>query len=333
LVKGFKEGPEVTTSYKHAYSEVWREFWAVAQDIGVDNISIRKVQAHLDPDKIPRGTPAWVDAVGNGVADHWAKEGALLHPGAKNKEVASRRKAVDNTVIEACRWIAKRAAQANEDPRDCSGKSRPRRARTGEARVQIVHDVAPLTASPGWHHCRSCGMRATRAGKLTGGTCHGHLLVAQTVHISHNLLAAPGLVMCTKCGAYASHHGRFLRQPCRQATKTGKRNIKAFGKGVHPLSGEALAGEDGAPAACLPSTGPALRPQPVALGADEDRPPPRSSSSGGQVAHLDGGFDCPEADPWADLDGWLSEAGHDEPWEEILHGPDSWEEDPWMEPP
>ena len=55
LVKGFKEGPEVTTSYKHAYSDVCREFWAVAHDIGVDNISIRKVQAHLDPDKIPPG--------------------------------------------------------------------------------------------------------------------------------------------------------------------------------------------------------------------------------------------------------------------------------------
>lgn len=138
LVDGFGKGREFTTSFKHSYNEVWVEFWRAIEDVGIDNVSIVKVQAHVDPAKVPKNTLAWTNAFGNDLADKWAGAGALKHPGTDVADaLARRRKAAENTAFKVGVWIAGRAAQANEEPRDCSGKRmdrRPKKARSSSWR-------------------------------------------------------------------------------------------------------------------------------------------------------------------------------------------------------
>ena len=77
-------------------------------DIGQDMIKIVKVPAHVDPDKIPKGEPAWVDAVGNTAADAWAKEGALMHPGiSEAKKLGEARKAFlkEERILKIWRFV------------------------------------------------------------------------------------------------------------------------------------------------------------------------------------------------------------------------------------
>ena len=66
-----------------------------------------------------------------------------------------------------CLWIGRRAADTNQDPRDCSGKRRPRKAKA-KSDLAVTHAVDTMAGSPGWWACSACG---SFPGKFYGIYC------------------------------------------------------------------------------------------------------------------------------------------------------------------
>jgi len=189
LVDGIAAGKDKTCGPKQAYSEVWRELWAAIEDVGPDQVRFLKVPAHVNPDNLPRGSEAWLNAVGNGLADVWAKAGAREHPQPAVPDQPARRK-LDSFVHQVCTWIGRRAALANQEPRDNTGKASASHARRTHSRsLHLAHDVSPLAGSSGWWFCKCCGKRATDEARLSRQWCRGVGQVLAGMHRSHTPLA------------------------------------------------------------------------------------------------------------------------------------------------
>jgi len=234
--------------------------------------------------------------------------------------IAKNRRRVEATAKAVGRWIGRRSADANNDPRDCSGKRQDRRTRA-ERGLALTHEVVALTTSNGWWHCRACGTRATSQKRLQEGRCFGRRMAAQHVHVSHNTIDLPELTFCTKCGAYATFHGRLLKAQCKPATSTGRHNLAAISSGWHPFKGGRLAGR------------PLIAPPPHPVVADpeeETAPPPDPLVLQPARAAGPAMLDMAEVDPFLELDAWLeAEPNEGEDWPEDLLNL----EVPWAEPP
>ena len=276
LVDGFKNGQKHTISAKHSYSEVWREFWEAAADVGPD--LARKKSQQL------------------------AKQVGI--------------------------WIGRRAANANTEPRDCSGKKKGR-ARAQAEDLTVTHDVVPLEGSPGWWHCRQCESRAISEKTLKGKRCHGRLHVTRGAHLTHNLLCHPGFAFCTGCGYHATHHNRMLASRCTRVgpdrqplSVTGGKNLAKISQGIHPLTKAKLAGS----AAPVPRERPPLGP------VDFGPPDTLTAAETADVPPVPA-WDVAEVDPFDDLAAWLDQAGEEDTGAWFDEGPVRWEDGPWLEPP
>ena len=60
------------------------------------------------------GSKEWFHAVGNQVADKWAKKGADAHPSPKQSDRKERGK-LDSMVEHVCKWIGTRCHAANTE--------------------------------------------------------------------------------------------------------------------------------------------------------------------------------------------------------------------------
>ena len=110
---GFRNGPEITTSWGREYADVWRAFWTAAEDFGRDYIRVVKVKAHLSRTAMQSGDYdiTFQQWEGNRKADEQAKKGALLH--GVGREAKTRAAKTDETVLQCAVWIGCSAARTH----------------------------------------------------------------------------------------------------------------------------------------------------------------------------------------------------------------------------
>ena len=80
LLDGWELGDGAFTDARAMCGEAWRLFWFAARDFGLDNITVRKVKAHLSYRDVQEGRVDFIDWMGNQAADAEARKGVLLHP-------------------------------------------------------------------------------------------------------------------------------------------------------------------------------------------------------------------------------------------------------------
>ena len=73
---GFHQGPYF--EHKGAFADFWRFWWADWQRLSC-RVLVHKVKAHQSIEALEIGSTQRFLAMGNDLADHWAKEGAKQH--------------------------------------------------------------------------------------------------------------------------------------------------------------------------------------------------------------------------------------------------------------
>ena len=218
FVKGWEKGRLWCEAPGRSHADVWRQFWQVAYDFGIQGITVHKVKAHATQKMVDDGEVDAVDRWGNNQADDAAKKGAALHP---STDKAAKDLRTSRLVATACaQWLgvglecAQRvgalpaeltAAQKASRPRLCAGR-----------RVEVVPDEV-------WREERR----------------HDHLSL--DAHQSHSLHKVGPYFFCTACGCYGAERLVALAAPCQRETTASRRYLlKRLIAGCHPRTGQHL---------------------------------------------------------------------------------------------
>ena len=107
VVDGYRAGKKITTSSSYEAADLWRDFWAIVEEIGGDKagtggVAIEKVKAHSTWADIVEGRVNQSDHVGNNAADKAAKEALAV---AKSDSPATEFNAAIARAVLWAKWI------------------------------------------------------------------------------------------------------------------------------------------------------------------------------------------------------------------------------------
>ena len=197
VVGGFKKGKTVTTGSGHEAADLWREAWALKEEIegGTEGeeerrIAVEKVKAHTTWAEVVTGKVGHMDHVGNAAADKGAKEALAV---AKAEALAEAYNAELAAAVLWAKWLVEyatiwdpRQPQVEEDKveraieREEEGRGREQRAE----RSTMTHE---LWKGGRGLRCRRCGRESTTTRTVPSfgvdackGTAVGKLKQADT---------------------------------------------------------------------------------------------------------------------------------------------------------
>ena len=215
FVHGWGRGKAWCTAPGRSHADVWREFWKVAEDFGVEAITVVKVKGHATQAMVDGGVVSEVDRWGNEQADAAAKKGAALHP-----DVSSTIEAIQGQRSQAQQcalWLGaglEAAQQRGALPKELTASQKQDRPRSRpRKRVEILRDEV-------WH-------AEHRQAHLTEGAHHSH-----AVH------RAGPFFFCVHCGCYGAQRLVALAAPCpMEATPSRRYLLNRLLDGRHPRTG------------------------------------------------------------------------------------------------
>ena len=229
---------------RRPHGGIWREAAdLISRERGPKEVS--KVKAHQDEASEGLDDRERARIKGNAAADEWAKLGVDMHvlDGRKHREG-----------LMAAKWASRVARELGAVLAGWPGTFELFGELTKRGKVQSAADGEKGTRShhfawfDGRRRCQDCWLLPRRAEHECKSKCAGvpsgivsilkdpkghDLRMARTVESDLTTL------WCATCGAFATTVPRELRKPCRgKAFQSGHLWLKAFRKGMHPLSGE-----------------------------------------------------------------------------------------------
>ena len=229
----FKGGRRCCTGGQHVHADIWLEIWRCLDDIGPDQVEVRKVKAHASLTDVEMGRITAADRIGNGWADEAAKKGARCHP---RDEAATRR--VHLTAKMATQVGKYATSFAVQFPRygttpKAERAERPKQERQAkEATRTGGHQISTLA---GRYRCLACGRSSHALGHLANtACCPGNRRGARRHQVW--IGGADGdTAFCRRCGAYSRTHSRLLRSSCRGfASASGRRELRRLVRDAWP---------------------------------------------------------------------------------------------------
>ena len=218
FVDGWFRGKRWCTEAGRAHADVWRQFWVIAEDFGLEAIVVEKVKAHTTQAQVDAGVISEVDRWGNAQADEAAKRGAAMHPDID--ETIVMQKELREDAKQCALWLGvglEAALRTGVMPKELTASDKAERQRcTQLKRINIVADDT-------WHAERH------QAHVSTGA------------HPSHALQKAGPVYFCARCGCYGAQRLVALAAPCAQETTPSRKYfLNRLLEGRHPRSGEPL---------------------------------------------------------------------------------------------
>ena len=210
------------------------------------------VKAHQDLAVAEKGSEAWLDILGNFLADVKAKEAVLQHPPAQGGEMDR----AQSDGERMTRWLQYVGKAVVLWPGHAKFKKLPKRHRQKElaARAAVVHDRLQTAVGDQAHQhdwqwrasasrwvCSKCLRHTTVRHKFRTG-CAGlakKILQVFDTALGHTLVAfdmEPGFILCcSACGGWCDQHPKDLLKECRRGMTRGARcDAKALLAGTHP---------------------------------------------------------------------------------------------------
>jgi len=217
-------------------SEMWEKIMDRAEDIGVTEVKVTKVKAHLGLAHVGIRITA-ADFYGNQEADTAAKAGADEHPIIATVLRAGR--AVRDLQKRVCRYIGRALARYGKDiPRDVEET-------TKAARKEAAKDTR-CSYGP---HARWLGnVVKTRGGRWRCQICSRSGATPQAMQAmeclgddnGHRRWELGPFVFCDKCGAFTEKRMRALGRQCQGGKRNGLGALaskKRLIAGKHPITG------------------------------------------------------------------------------------------------
>ena len=216
FVGGWHRGRSWCTAASRTHADVWRKFWDVAEDFGIENIHVVKVKGHATQADLDNDLSTPMDKWGNDLADQQAKRGAALHPVCQ--ATAAERQAEVDCAEQVVSWVG-----AGLEAAEASGALPPKlSAQEKVARPRQVK-APSLQVAPDEEWARQ------------------QFVVRQInkLHESHALWHVPPFVFCIRCGAYSTHKVQALGEPCTRKVASSKAAfLRRLRDGCHPRTGE-----------------------------------------------------------------------------------------------
>ena len=218
FVNGWGRGKLWCTAAGRSHADVWRQFWRVAEDFGIEAISVVKVKGHATQAMVDGGVVSEVDRWGNEQADAAAKNGAALHPDVRSTVDAIQ--AQREQAQQCALWLGaglELAQQRGALPKELTADGKQDRPRSRPLkRVEVVRDEA-------WN------------------TQHRQAHLTEGAHPSHVVHRAGPVFFCVRCGCYGERRLVALAAPCPlEATPSRRYFLNRLLDGRHPRSGELL---------------------------------------------------------------------------------------------
>ena len=220
FVNGWLGGKKSCTAIGRAHADVWRTFWAVAEDFGLEAITVEKVKGHATQAMVDGGLCTEVDRWGNEQADDAAKKGAAMHPDVSHTVAAQ--KVQRDEALQCALWLGvglETAARKGALPQELTAAQKADRPCAKPLkRVEVIPDAT-------WQ-------AEQRLAHLTSDT-----------HPSHCLQQTGPFVFCSRCGCYGAERLASLAAPCaKEATPSRRYLLKKLLEGRHPRTGAPLGG-------------------------------------------------------------------------------------------
>ena len=218
FVDGWKLGKKWCTAVGRAHADVWRLFWTVAEDFGVQAITVVKVKGHATQAMVDGGVVSEVDRWGNEQADDAAKKGAAMHPDVG--QTVEDQTAQRATAYQCALWLGvglEAAQQTGALPRELTSQQKADRPRGRQKkRIEVIPDQVWKDEKLQVH--------------LTNGA-----------HPSHALRKAGPFVFCTRCGCYGAQRLVALSSQCEMTATASRRYfLTKLLDGRHPRTGVSL---------------------------------------------------------------------------------------------
>ena len=220
LVSGWSRGREWCVGAGRAHADICVEFWNVAEEFGLEAITVVKVRGHATAAMVDSGEVAEMDKFGNDEADKAAKRGAKAHPSV---QAAVQMQAASRAASHAaCAWIGAGLEQAQAVGSlplaltQADKASRPRKG--GALHLDVVADEQ-------WRQESKAAEICSRA------------------HPTHALRRTGKYFFCATCGVHAAVKVVELANPClRKLLPSRKHKLDRLLRGEDPRSGERLPG-------------------------------------------------------------------------------------------
>ena len=205
-------------------------------------LEVRKVRGHQQPSNYPAGTAAWLDAVGNQLADVAANAGTALHI---RNEPALKQMACLAEIADAAVHIGHK--EWNEWPSPGSF-SKYLRAPAADSEPAVPRPRHRWVREQGQRYrCQGCGKVTAGLGHQSiGVACRGRLATSGIAVVlrrpkGHRLVAvycgdAAPRIACLRCGAWASGRPVNLLRECTGApTAAGRMALRRLAQGRLPI--------------------------------------------------------------------------------------------------
>ena len=250
FIKGLRFGPAWCTAADRSCADLWRIFWDKAREIGLHNVTGRKVKSHTTWNDVLQGIISKLDRWGNACADMAAARGAEVH--RLPESAISLWSDLEGKVREAATWLAKSLALAHDLPEDTPASQRgtaldtpllhdldadcQRPSASGpkgplvpgtyakpdkEDPLLILgerRDHEPERENTGLWRCRLCSRPGDGPQAFEGTWCFGQHQLLSRVHTSHRLMmheGAPDFFFCGRCAAITGQVRMVkLTKPC-----------------------------------------------------------------------------------------------------------------------
>ena len=202
FVDGWGRGKSWCTAVGRSHADVWRQFWRVAEDFGVEAITVVKVKGHATQAMFEGGLVNDVGRWGNAQADDAAKRGAALHPDVSCTVEAIQAQRLDATLCALWLGVGLEAAQQRGAlPKELTASQKTDRPRGKPSKkVEIVRDDV-------WH-------AEQRQTHWTEGA-----------HPSHAMNRLGPFFFCARCGCYGAQRLVSLAAPCPMETTPSRRYL------------------------------------------------------------------------------------------------------------
>ena len=232
VIDGFFAGRQQMCSGWSTHPSVWIQLFNVAEDLGIDSISLLKVAAHQ---KVHAGMThdQRYHVLGNSFSDVLAKKGAAVHPHCPNTHKAIKHERAQ--VFAICRFLTTSALERAEDePSPCKFERVPRQG-SHLGLLEWKHGLHLPTLHRGRYRCSLC--LASSVSPLPNSGCK-----ADVVSLGHVVWALGSYLFCRRCSAYSRAHLSLLHRRCPGLpTSLHLRRAKlALLQGLDPVSGTHL---------------------------------------------------------------------------------------------
>jgi len=260
LVTALANGRHWCERASRPHADVWRMVWSRLADLGGlgDMVQVRHVKAHRAKAAIRKlAGEEQRAAVGNGVADRLAKEGADCDGGwGRSQAVAERAEQVEWSL----RWIANFhvwwGAQERPDAEHRGTDGRPEPGGEAEGAEPGSAPVPPCMVphrlrvdAAGGVSCETCGRAARQRGRQgelarswctlevplqRGGAAAAAARRTEMVTLrGHQLMRLEAFWWCLRCGAYGRARFQKLLEPCTGVARNPSRRHRLL-RGQHP---------------------------------------------------------------------------------------------------